>query len=180
MPLYALPRLAGFLRDNAPWEQLLRLGNAEIRVMDVGTPVDLNGRLSVTPFEVPHRDEYSETAGYRIEGPSRAAVYIPDIDSWDGLDPTIEELISTCDVAFIDGTFFDAEELPGRDMTEIPHPPVVKTMRRLNALPEAERKKVRFIHFNHTNPLLRRASAAVTAVREAGFGIAEQGEVFGL
>ena len=55
------------------------------------------------------------------------------------------------DVALLDGTFFNADELPGRDLREVPHPFVTDTAGRLAGV-DCE---VRLIHLNHTNPLLR-------------------------
>ena len=34
-------------------------------------------KYSVTPIQVPHRDEYSETAGYIIKGKNKKALFIP-------------------------------------------------------------------------------------------------------
>ena len=45
-------------------------------------PVPLADGLAVTPLVVPHRQEFSEVVGYRIDGPDRSALFIPDIDSW--------------------------------------------------------------------------------------------------
>ncbi len=38
--------------------------------------------LTITPFIVPLRDEYFETVAYRITGPCKSVVFIPDIDKW--------------------------------------------------------------------------------------------------
>ena len=46
----------------------------------------------------------------------------------------------------------------------------------LAALPKAIRNRVRFIHFNHTNPVLDPTSAAATRVLDAGFRLAVAGE----
>ncbi len=37
MPVYASPRMADFLRRNAPWSQLVALGNVELRPRDLET-----------------------------------------------------------------------------------------------------------------------------------------------
>jgi pyrroloquinoline quinone biosynthesis protein B len=47
-------------------------------------------------------------------------------------------------------------------------------------MPDSLRRKVCFIHFNHTNPLLRRGSEAWKRVRSNGYGVAEEGMVVGL
>lgn len=79
-------------------------------------------------------------------------------------------------MAYLDATFYDGSELPGRRMDEVPHPFVVETLARLAAAPAALREKVRLIHLNHTNPLLYPDSAASERVRAAGLRVAVEGE----
>ena len=135
-----------------------------------GQPVRLNERITVTPLRVPHRDEYSETVGFVIRGPRRAVLWLPDIDKWEKWQTAIESVIATVDVAYLDGTFLSASELPGRDLREIPHPTIGETMTRLAPLPESERRKVRFIHLNQSNPALRDPG------QRRGFTVATEGE----
>ena len=65
-------------------------------------------------------------------------------------------------------------------MSEVPHPLVEESIQRFAALTAAERSKIRFIHFNHTNPLLKRSSAAKYKLKTAGFGVAVEGMVIEL
>ncbi len=102
--------------------------------------------------------------------------FIPDIDKWERWARPIEAEIRRSDVALLDGTFFDASELPGRDMKEIPHPFIVESLVRFAALPAAERSKVHFIHLNHTNPAGIAGSAQRRAVERAGCRLARQGD----
>lgn len=176
VPVYAMPRMHDFLSRNGPWDQLVRLKNIELRPMQNDVSFKLNQRISVTPFLVPHRDEYTETVGFRIKGPQRSAVFIPDIDKWEKWDRRIEEVIAGVDVAYVDGTFYAEGEIPGRNMAEIPHPFIVETMQRLAPLPAAEKSKVRFIHLNHTNPAVRPESPAARKIEQSGFRIAIEGE----
>ncbi len=176
IPVYAMPRMKSYLEDNGPWSQLVTLNNIELRSLEHEQSVELSASISATPFRVPHRDEYSETVAYVIAGPNRRVLFLPDIDKWDKWDRRIEDMIATVDIAYIDGSFFDGDELPGRDMSEIPHPFVIESMERFAELPAEEKSKVRFIHFNHTNDALRADSAAAQAIRSAGFRIAEEGE----
>ena len=180
MPVYAMPRMIEFLSTNGPWDQLVTLGNIELKPLAPDEPVALSDRITVTPFLVPHRDEYSETVGFRIDGPTRSAVYIPDIDKWGRWDRRIEDVIADVDVAWLDGTFYDDGELPGRDMAAIPHPFIAESIERFGDLPADERNKIRFIHLNHTNPALRDDSPARKAVEAAGLHVAGEGERFGL
>lgn len=179
VPVYAMPRMREYLRDNGPWSQLVRYENIVLRPLGDRVSVLLNERISVTPFLVPHRQEYSEVVGFRIEGPHRSALFIPDIDSWeewDEMGTRIEEVITSVDVAFLDGTFFANGEIEGRDMSGFPHPFITHSMNRLDGLAPEEKAKVRFIHLNHTNPALWPESEAYEAVVEKGFRLAQEGE----
>ena len=146
-------------------------------VLNTLTAADLtlSENLKIVPFTVPHRDEYSETVGYTIIGPNKTALFIPDIDKWERWETSIEELIKKVDYAFLDATFYDGSELPNRDMNAIPHPFVVESMDRFSGLSPEDKKKVYFIHFNHTNPLLNENSTAVKTVKANGFKIARKG-----
>jgi pyrroloquinoline quinone biosynthesis protein B len=170
-PVYATPRMASFLRANGPWSQLVSLGNIELREMEPGKEFSLSPGLWVTPLAVPHRDEFSDTVAFRIRGPSRRLLYVPDIDKWERWERKIEEEVAAVDVALLDGTFFEAGELPGRSLAEIPHPLVEETVRRLPSLGG----RVWFVHLNHTNRLLwdRRALRELAG---KGFHVARDGE----
>ena len=174
--VYAMPRMGQFLKSNGPWSQLVSAKNIAVRDLADGRAAQLNERIRVTPFLVPHRDEYSETVGFRLEGPDRSVVFLPDVDKWERWETTIEDVLSEVDVAHLDGTFFDDGELPGRDMSGIPHPFIAESMRRFGGLAESERNKVRFLHFNHTNPVLDGQSREAREVRAAGYRLAVEGE----
>ena len=179
LPVFAMPRMADFLAKNGPWSQLVSLGNIVLKPLQDRAPVEIGEQLSVTPLRVPHRQEYSEVVGYRIEGPHKKALFIPDIDRWEDWDAQgvkIEDQIAKVDVAYLDGTFFADGELPGRDMSKIPHPMITKSMERFAALPEAERAKIRFIHLNWSNPARFKTSPAREEVVKAGFHVAEENE----
>ena len=182
VPVFAMPRMAEFLRGNGPWEQLITLGNIALTEMADGEFTVVNDDFGVLPIIVPHRDEYSETVGFLIMTPDRRALYIPDLDSWDAFEAasgsTLEELVGGVDYAFLDATFWDDNELPGRDMSEIPHPRVKATMDRLQDLPAGERAKVHFIHHNHTNPIRDPDSLESREAGMRGFGIARRGMRF--
>ena len=176
VPVHAMPRMEKFLRTQGPWSQLVQLKNIALRPMRDGRAFALNKRLRVTPFLVPHRDEFSETVGFRIEGPRQKILWLPDIDKWERWKTPLEKALAGVDVAYLDATFYTDGELGGRDMSKIPHPFIAETMRRLKTQPAAVRAKVRFIHLNHTNPAHNPRSAAAKVIRAAGFRVAEQGE----
>ncbi len=173
VPVWATPRMARFLRGNGPWSQLVALGNIAVKEMEPGREMALTERLRVTPLLVPHRDELSDTVGFRIQGPSRALLYIPDIDKWERWDRGLPEEVAGVDWALLDGTFEDPAEVPGRSRAEIPHPLVGETVARLR--PPPRRAQVLFIHLNHTNRLLG-DEAAVRALGAKGFAVARDGQ----
>jgi pyrroloquinoline quinone biosynthesis protein B len=174
VPVYAMPRMRNFLATNGPWDQLVNRQNISLHPLEADAPVKLNERITVTPFLVPHRDEYTETVGFRIDGPNRSALFIPDIDKWARWERRIEDEIAKVEVAYLDGTFYADGELPDRTMAEIPHPFIIESMQRFGALPPSVRAKLRFIHLNHTNPALRDASPEQRAVQDRGFHIARE------
>jgi pyrroloquinoline quinone biosynthesis protein B len=179
VPVHAMPRMFDFLSTNGPWDQLVRYENIALKPLSDGTPIRVNPRLTITPFSVPHRQEYSEVVGYRITGPSRSVVFIPDIDSWeewDDLGTRIETVISEANVAYLDGTFYSNDDIPGRDISGFPHPFITHTMTRLEQLSPEERGKIRFLHLNHTNPVLLPGSDARDTIEQKGFGVADEME----
>jgi len=173
VPVWATPRMARFLRENGPWSQLVALGNIAVKEMEPGREIALTERLRVTPLLVPHRDELSDTVGFRVQGPSRSLLYIPDIDMWERWERGLPEEVAGVDWALLDGTFEDPAELPGRSRAEIPHPLVGETVARLG--PPPRRAQVLFIHLNHTNRLLR-DEAAVRSLGAKGFAVARDGQ----
>jgi len=179
-PVHASARMGEYLRSNGPWSLLVEDDAIELVRMADGQTVTIGEELSVTAIAVPHRDEFSDTFAFVIRGPERALLYLPDIDKWGRWARPIEDLIATVDVALLDGTFFDGNELPGRDMAQIAHPAIVESLARFAALPATERKKIVFTHLNHSNPAADPKSAEAAAVRAAGMSIAADGRVFGL
>ena len=174
VPVYATPRMAAFLRGNGPWSLLVTQGHIDLREIAPGQPVALTPLVKVTAVTVPHRDELSDTVGFRVQGPSRTLLYVPDIDKWEKWDRRLEDEVASADLAWLDATFYEAAEIPGRSIADIPHPLVPETMERL-AAPELARR-VLFIHLNHTNRLLWDA-AARRVVERRGFRIAREGQV---
>jgi len=151
--VYAMPRMREFLTNNGPWSQLVKLHNIQLMPLANDSIVLLNPRLRVTPLQVPHRDEFSETVGFRIEGPHKKVLFIPDINKWHLWERDLIEEIQQVDVAYLDATFYQDGEIKKR-MSEVPHPFVIETMAMLAALPDSEKEKVHFIHLNHTNPAI--------------------------
>ncbi len=180
VPVYAMPRMKSFLETNGPWSQLVARENIELIPIEENRAISLSERLKVTPLRVPHRDEYSETVGYLIEGPSKRALFIPDIDKWSKWERDIVEEVRKVDYAFLDATFYSGEELNTRDISEIPHPLITESMDQFSELSEADKQKVIFIHFNHTNPVLDEDTEETNIVSRKGFRIARRGAIFEL
>jgi len=146
VPVYATERMGAYLRNNGPWSQLVSIPNIALKTLVYDQAVALDGGVRVTAFRVPHRDEYSDTVGFRIEGPARSALFIPDIDRWEKWDRSIRELANTVDYAFLDGTFASPTEI-NRPIEDIPHPMMSVT----RALLKGARAKLWFIHINNSN-----------------------------
>ena len=178
MPVYCTASMADFLRNNGPWKRLVALENVEIREIEPGREFELTPSLKATAIRVPHRDEDSDTVAYVLTGPQRKVLWLPDIDKWEKWDRRIEDVVRDSSLlAFVDGTFFSADEIPGRSIRDIPHPLVPETVARFGGKAPAPPAQLLFIHLNHTNRLLWDA-AARRALQREGFGIAEEGARF--
>lgn len=173
LPVYVMPRMNTFLEENAPWSQLIKFKNISLNTLINEKPVELTKGVTVTPIIVPHRDEFSETVGFHIQA-NRSLLFIPDINKWDIWNRNIREEVKKVDYALLDATFYDGNELPGRDMTKIPHPFISESIALFNTLSLREKKKVHFIHFNHTNPVLD-DSKERKRIKALGFSIAKTG-----
>jgi len=175
MPVYAMPRMKSFLYENSPWNQLLSLENIKIIDLKNSKEIKLSSQLYIEPFLVPHRDEFSETVGYRVVSNKKSLVYIPDIDKWSKWDQDIFQVVLHSDFALLDGTFYSSDEIPHRDMSEIPHPFIIETMDLLDNMNSKNRKKIYFIHFNHSNPAIKYTSSVSNIIRSKRFNIATEG-----
>ncbi len=172
IPVYAMPRMKAFLEQNGPWSQLIKNKNIAVQEMNDQKEIQLTPAIKIIPFTVPHRDEFSETVGYTIIGPNKKALFIPDIDKWEKWNTNIIDAIAKVDYAFVDGTFYDAAEINNRDISTIPHPFIIESMKLFSNLPAAEKKKIYFIHFNHTNPVINKKSEQAALILKNGFNIA--------
>ena len=178
--VYAMPRLTTFIKNNGPWSQLVELENIDLIELTANNEVTLSQNLSVMPLLVPHRDEFSETVGYVISSKNKKVLFIPDIDKWGKWEMSIVEWIKKVDIAYLDGTFYQDGEIPGRNMADIPHPFIVESMSLMKDMDKRQKQKVRFIHLNHTNPLLRENSPELIQFKQSEFGVAKQGEIIKL
>ena len=180
IPVHVMPRMANFLKENGPWSQLISLENIKLFPMAHNESVNFTSEIIITPLIVPHRDEFSETVGYRIQGPNKTVLFIPDIDKWSKWNENLKAILESVDYAFLDATFFDPEEINYRPLEEIPHPLVKETIAYLDPVSQELKNKVYFIHMNHTNPLLDPKSKATQWVLSQGFHVARKGQQFRL
>jgi pyrroloquinoline quinone biosynthesis protein B len=172
--VFAMPKMKTFLTENGPWNQLVAAENIVFKDLQNDTTIVLNTYLKVTPFLVPHRDEFSETVGYKIEGENKTALFIPDINKWKKWHKNIVEEVQKVDYAFLDATFFKKGEV-NRPMSEIPHPFISETIHLFKDEDIATKNKVIFIHFNHTNPALKHISKEKATAEKLGFRFAFEG-----
>ena len=179
IPVYAMPKMKEFLSNNGPWSQLVTTQNIVFLDLQKDSIVPLSNALKVTPFLVPHRDEFSETVGYKIEGKTNSALFIPDINKWSLWEKNIVEEVKKVDYAFIDATFFKEGEI-NRPMSEVPHPFIEETVALFENESLATKNKVIFIHFNHTNPALQSNSKERNDLELLGFRFATEGQRFKL
>ncbi|MEL6590208.1 MAG: MBL fold metallo-hydrolase [Bacteroidota bacterium] len=180
VPVYTMPRMQHFLDSQAPWSQLVSLQNISLKPIQADSTYILNSQIAIEPVQVPHRSEFSETVGYRISGPTKSLLFIPDIDKWTDWDRDIRDYIAKVDYALLDGTFFANGEIPGRDMSEIPHPFIEESLKLFNTLSPDLRSRIYFTHFNHTNPVLNPGSAERQTLLDEGYRVAEEGMVLAL
>lgn len=177
--VYVMPKMKRYLESNGPWSQLVELGNIRLKKLKNDSIVELNSNVKVVPFLVPHRDEYSETVGYKIIGQKKSALFIPDIDKWIKWNRNIVDEVKKVDYAFVDATFFDANEVK-RPISEIPHPFIIETISLFKNEALETKNKVIFIHFNHSNPAIESNSEARKKIEKLGFRFAAEGDAYEL
>lgn len=178
--VYTMPKMRTYLESNGPWDQLVTNENIVLKEIHSNEEIGLSSNITVNPLQVPHRDEYSETVGYKIIGPNKTVLFIPDIDKWSKWETDIISAVKNVDIALLDATFFDAAEINNRDISEIPHPFVIETMELFKNQPDSIKNKIHFIHLNHTNPLLNPKSEQSKRVLVNGFNIARINDIIEL
>lgn len=175
--VYAMPMMLKLISNNAPWNQLTLNNNIILNPLSENIPITLTNKISLTPVKVPHRGELTETVGYKIEGPNKSSLFVPDIDFWN--DKTLS-FINDVDTALVDGTFCDKNEVPERDPGKIPHPLISDSMQLFKDFSSNKKRKIFFIHFNHTNPVINPNSKERQAVINSGFNLAEEKQIIEL
>ncbi len=173
LPVYCTTSMADYLRQNRPFADLLARKNIVITEVAGNTPVIMPNGLKVTPMTVPHRQDVTDTVGYVLTGPEKTLLYIPDMDDY---TDAILAAVAAADIAVLDGCFYSGQELPNRNLKEIPHPFIPYSMDRLADL--AGKTEIWFTHFNHSNFVLRADGQARDEVLSRGFYLAADGDTF--
>lgn len=174
LKVFVSSKMGEFLKNNAPWNQLIKLDNIEIIEFKNRVPFVLDEGIEITPIEVTHRNEYADTYGFLVKGEEKI-FFVPDIDRWSGFEDDLNNLIKECKKVIVDATFYTKEEIGkvrGRDLNEIPHPTIEETIKYVedNKLPS---EKIVFTHFNHTNMVLSN-EAIRKSVEEKGFILSQE------
>lgn len=172
LPVYMTESMGKYLTANQPWSRLFRLGNLESRIIRAGESVNPVAGVSIRPFLVPHRAEFTDTVGFSITAPGLSVCYLPDIDAWEPWKEAME-VLAAHSVVLVDGTFYDESEPSGRSSDEVPHPPIRESLDRFAEI--ANSTDVIFIHLNHSNPAADPESGAARMVRDRGYRIAVDG-----
>ena len=180
VPIYVMSKMKKYIENNTMFNELILNSNICLNLLKNNEVLDLGNNVFIKPFEVPHRNELSETVGFKIKGSKESIIYLPDIDSWDGFENEISLMIKENNLLFIDGTFFTKEEIKNRDISKIPHPEILDTMNRFSNLSNRDKKKLHFIHFNHTNGILQKDRQLYDKVLDLGFSISEEGQSFNI
>ena len=178
IPVYVMSRMKQYIEGNSLFNQLVINGNIFLNLIEENKQIKLDNNVIVSSFEVPHRNELSETVGFKVESSNQSVIYLPDIDSWDNFDKELNVIVKENDLLFLDGTFFTKNEITNRDVSKIPHPEILDTMSRLSNFSDADKKKVNFIHFNHTNGILNEDHKIYNEVLAEGFSLSKEGQVF--
>jgi len=180
LPVYCSERMNGFLAQNGPWSQLVDQKNIVTKTIRPKNILSLTSHISLLAFQVPHRDEYSDTLGFKIMGPKRSLLYIPDIQNWKTWDRSIVDEIQKVDIALLDGTFYSSEELPSRDLSSIGHPFISDSMSLLRNIAQDGKIQIYFTHLNHSNLALDPNGDARKTMKKETFNLAEEGMEFSL
>jgi len=166
LPVYLSESFDQFLTSNEPFAKLFSNGHLIAHLLE-DRIATLHG---ITPVSVPHRDEYSDTFAFLIDLNGKKVLYMPDVDK---ISIEVGELIRSVDLAIIDATFYNNQELKNRDMTKIPHPRIADTVKRFADISE----RIIFTHFNHTNKILNPDSDEYNYCVSKGFRIANDGDI---
>ena len=167
LPVYCTSGMRVFLESNKPFKYLTERRELRIIEFQKQQPIAFEEGLSITPVEVPHRNEDADTVAFLVKS-DRSLFYAPDFDHY---TETIDCHVRNSDISIVDGCFWSRQELPDRPFESIPHPTIAESMNRFKGCG----KKIVFTHVNHTNPVLNRDSYLQSELGRRGFRLATEG-----
>ncbi len=186
LELYASASMLSLIEQTPQWSLMVDQGVFSAVPTAAGRIHSLSPSVRLEAVQVPHRAELSDMHAFIVRGPNQSVLFLPDHDRWDDTlahhnASSIREWLSELrvDIALVDGTFWNANELQGRRQDEVPHPTVSETLERLGPRAEGDPEIV-FIHLNHTNPLHVTSSPEHQTVIDLGWTVGEQGMTFKL
>ena len=179
VPIYVMPKMKDFLIKNSMFSQLVD-NSIILKEIKNNLTINLNDEISIIAFNVPHRNELSETVGYKIKSCEKSIVYIPDIDYWDKGGVDLSQLVKQNDILLLDGTFYSKDEITHRNINKIPHPSILDTISLTKALSRQEKKKIFFTHLNHTNKAINDKTEKWKSVVSSGYNILNDKQIFNL
>ena len=174
-PVYCTEAMAEFLSSNQPWQLMVEQGRIKPQPLGFDRWHRIDEHLEVQLWKVPHRDEFADTVGFVFRGAASALLYPPAINSWTHWNTALAEAVASVDVAMLDGTFWSMDELPGRDIEDIPHPLMTQTMDALQGVVDEEEARVILTHLNNSNPALDKGGSQRAEIKRRGFEVAREG-----
>ena len=180
LPVYVLPRMKVFLEKNIMFKQLIDNRHIVLKNINDNYKIELGNDISIKPFLVPHRNEFSETAGYKIQSKTHSIIYIPDIDCWEEWNVNLNDLLQENNILILDGTFYAKTEIKNRDIKKIPHPSIIDTMKLTKNNSILQKNKIYFTHLNHTNNAINKDTAEYKNIITSGYNILEDRQIFKL
>ena len=179
-PVYCTRAMAELLASNQPWAFLVDQGRIQPRPLDLDRWHRIDEHLEVQLWKVPHRDELADTVGFVFRGPAGTLLFLPDINSWALWERDVAETVASVDVALLYGSFWSADEVPGRAVEDIPHPLIPWTMDALQGVVDRGDARVVLTHLNNSNPALDENGPQQAEIRRRGFELAREGMRFDL
>lgn len=176
VPLVASDSVVELLADRNLLEPFEQAQTDEFGVPALSVP-----GVEIDFIQVPHRADASDTYAILIGGESARVLFLPDHDDWEQTlhavgeaDPRAWFASLRLTHVLLDATFWSAEELTGRDISEVPHPLVEDTLARLGTLQRGD-PEIHLIHLNHSNPLNDPAGPQRLAIEASGWLVGQRG-----
>ncbi len=196
--LFATASVMRILRDdNSLFRVLDRFaGQSEWTGIVAGRAFSPAPGISITPLGLPGQFPDYVPAALSNALPAQEAVLALVLQSDQGkrllyapglpeMDPGFLEMVESCDLVLVDGTFWSDDELrrvrgSGPSAREIGHLPISGSGGTLELFARVRRPRKIYIHINNTNPVLDEDSAEHRQARDAGWEIAQDGWEFEL